>query len=402
MSRSRSVSGRRGRPQRVVAIARMYTQSNSVRARTAIQGLYSADNPTHKPFIERLTMVAKKPPATLPRRAAAPSPHYRSGAVARMVRMPVSTLRIWEQRYKVVAPATTPTGHRLYSAADVARLALLKQLTDHGHAIGAIAALSAAQLQQVASTHATTLSAGSSPPLPRPVPWRLAVVGSALARRLKRPAVAQRLGQPPQVIAVFDDLAQAAHATRERPIDLLLWQAPSLRSGSLAELQAAARAWDARYAAVVYRFAGAAAKAPFADAEVLLLREPQDDDTLGAWLAALESAAAARDAEPKHTPFQSETLWLPAGDPPSRRFDDASLTDFAGLSSTIACECPRHVAELLMQLSSFEAYSADCENRNPADAALHAYLKRVTGASRALFESALERVAIQEGLMLPA
>jgi len=318
-----------------------------------------------------------------------------------MVRMPVSTLRIWEQRYQVVAPATSPTGHRLYSAADVARLALLKQLTDHGHAIGAIAALSATQLQQVASTHVTTVAAAGRPPT-RPVPWRLVVVGAALAQRLQRPVVVERLGQAPQVVAVFDTLAQAAHATHERPIDLLLWQAPSLYAGSLTELKAAARAWGARRTAVIYRFAGAAARQPFAGTEVVLSREPQDDDTLGAWLAALVRAAATRDAEPRPAPLQDETLWLPAGDADPRRFDDATLTDFAGLSSTIACECPRHVAELLMQLSSFEAYSADCEHRSPADAALHAYLKRVAGASRALFESALERVAVQEGLILPA
>jgi len=352
-------------------------------------------------------MTTKKLASTAIRHVAAPSPHYRSGAVARMVRMPVSTLRIWEQRYKVVAPATTPTGHRLYSADDVQRLALLKQLTEHGHAIGAIAALSVAQLQQVASTHVTTAAGGRSPPVLRPAPWRLVVVGAALARRLQRPAVVQRLGRPPKVSAVFDtlahaaDAAPAAHAMREHPIDLLLWQAPSLHAGALPELQAAAEAWGARCAAVVYRFAGAAAREPFAGAEVELLREPQDDDALGAWLAALEGAAAARNAEPQDKLFQNEPLWLPAGDAAARRFDDATLTDFAGLSSTITCECPRHVAELLMQLSNFEAYSADCENLSPADAALHAYLKRVAGASRALFESALERVAIHEGLMLP-
>ena len=54
-----------------------------------------------------------------------------------------------------------------------------------------------------------------------------------------------------------------------------------------------------------------------------------------------------------------------------------------------------------MQLSNFEAYSADCANRSQADAELHAYLQRVAGVSRALFESALERVARQEGLTLP-
>lgn len=58
-------------------------------------------------------------------------------------------------------------------------------------------------------------------------------------------------------------------------------------------------------------------------------------------------------------------------------------------------------AELLMQLSQFEAYSADCEVRSLADAALHAHLQQEAAASRALFESALERVALHEGILLP-
>jgi hypothetical protein len=86
---------------------------------------------------------------------------------------------------------------------------------------------------------------------------------------------------------------------------------------------------------------------------------------------------------------------------PPRRWDDAALADFAGRSSTMACECPRHVAELLMQLSHFEAYSAECENRSTADAELHAHLRHVAAASRARFEAALEHVALHEGLLLP-
>ena len=77
-------------------------------------------------------------------------------------------------------------------------------------------------------------------------------------------------------------------------------------------------------------------------------------------------------------------------------------SDLANLSPTIACECPRHVAELLMQLSHFEAYSAECEHRNTADAELHAYLRQVATASRTRFEAALEHVALHEGLLLPA
>jgi hypothetical protein len=55
-----------------------------------------------------------------------------------------------------------------------------------------------------------------------------------------------------------------------------------------------------------------------------------------------------------------------------------------------------------MQLSHFEAYSAECEQRSAADAELHAYLKQVAADARARFEAALEQVALHEGLLLPA
>jgi hypothetical protein len=59
------------------------------------------------------------------------------------------------------------------------------------------------------------------------------------------------------------------------------------------------------------------------------------------------------------------------------------------------------LAQLLLQVSYFEKYSGECANRSSADAQLHAYLQQVAGAARMLFEKALERVAIAEGLPLP-
>jgi hypothetical protein len=59
------------------------------------------------------------------------------------------------------------------------------------------------------------------------------------------------------------------------------------------------------------------------------------------------------------------------------------------------------VAELLIQLSRFEAYSAECGQRSEADAELHAYLRQAASASRVRFEAVLEHVALHEGLMVP-
>jgi MerR family transcriptional regulator, light-induced transcriptional regulator len=70
------------------------------------------------------------------------------------------------------------------------------------------------------------------------------------------------------------------------------------------------------------------------------------------------------------------------------------------ISTNVLCECPRHVAELITQLSSFEDYSQECLNTSDKDAQLHAALKSISGSARALFERALEMVALHEGIEL--
>jgi MerR family transcriptional regulator, light-induced transcriptional regulator len=324
---------------------------------------------------------------------------HRSGAVARMLRMPVATLRVWERRYGVTQPLLTASGQRLYSAEDVRRLALLKQLADLGHAIGSLARLDMKQLQQVASTHASVLADRHAGDVTQHTPastraWRVAVIGTALAGRLRRPALLQRLSRPVQLLGPFADAAQAAAALPGTSVDALLVYEPRLHEGWLDSLQAVAPALAAVPKAVLYRFAAESTCVALAAAGTALLREPQNDTVLGQWLqGALLAIPQARLAS--HDPAQ------PSPAVPPRRWDDAALADFAGLSSTIACECPQHVAELLMQLSHFEAYSAECRHRNAADAQLHAYLQQVAATSRASFEAALEHVALHEGLVLP-
>ena len=85
---------------------------------------------------------------------------------------------------------------------------------------------------------------------------------------------------------------------------------------------------------------------------------------------------------------------------PARKYPDSTLARVAGISSKVLCECPRHVAEIIAQLASFEEYSQECLNKNSEDAHLHAYLSSISGSARALFERALEMVAEHEGIDL--
>jgi len=338
-----------------------------------------------------------------PQDATDDAPRYRSAAVARMARMPVATLRVWERRYQVTMPEVTVSGQRLYTTGDVRRLALIRQLTELGHAIGALAALDLTQLQAVTATHfgarANTADAGQRKTVPGPGPAgqqrRVAVVGSTLARRLQHPALQRQLGARVQAVGPFDDIAQATAAIKRAPVDALLIQAPTLHPGWLAEFDAAAPGMRALPTAVFYGYAADTVCAELAAAGVTLLREPQNDIVLGQWLHSLVKPAVAHAQMPVPAP-------PPLAAMSKRRWDDATLASLAQMQTTIACECPRHIAELLLQLTRFEAYSAECENRSPADAALHAYLRQVAGMGRTQFETALERVAASEGVFLPS
>ena len=66
-------------------------------------------------------------------------PEHSIGAVASRTGLSAPTIRAWEKRYGAVEPDRTGGGHRVYSEAQVRRLRLLHDLTEHGHRIGSIA-----------------------------------------------------------------------------------------------------------------------------------------------------------------------------------------------------------------------------------------------------------------------
>jgi DNA-binding transcriptional MerR regulator len=57
---------------------------------------------------------------------------YSIGAVARMLDIPTSTLRAWEERYSVITPIRSEGSQRLYSRAQVEQLRFIKSRLDAG------------------------------------------------------------------------------------------------------------------------------------------------------------------------------------------------------------------------------------------------------------------------------
>ena len=64
------------------------------------------------------------------------APVYSIGAVAKMLGVPVATLRTWQDRYDVVTPVRSAGGHRLYSRQDIEHLRFVAERVGGGMSPG--------------------------------------------------------------------------------------------------------------------------------------------------------------------------------------------------------------------------------------------------------------------------
>ena len=80
-----------------------------------------------------------------------PRAAYPMRVVARLTGVAPDTIRAWERRYGAIAPGRTDGNTRLFSAQDVRRLTLLREVTASGHAIGQVASLPDEALARLAS-----------------------------------------------------------------------------------------------------------------------------------------------------------------------------------------------------------------------------------------------------------
>jgi hypothetical protein len=102
-------------------------------------------------------------------------------------------------------------------------------------------------------------------------------------------------------------------------------------------------------------------------------------------------------AKPTAAPIESGLLRLEQ-QAPMRRYNDMQLAALQDVRSVVDCECPNQVADLVLALTAFETYSAQCQNKNEKDAQMHKLLARVTGHARAVMEYGLKELCAFEGI----
>jgi len=310
---------------------------------------------------------------------------YRIGAVSRLTGISTDNLRVWERRYQTVTPARTDSGDRYYSSEDVSRLKLIKRLVDAGDSISSVATLDQDELQQ-------RLSVSQPEPAPAPgQPCNVVVIGESLVTSMlaERDSLTQiTLTQTFKTTASFQVQSDKIEA------DVLVIEQPTLHVDNAIQINDWINQIRVHMAIVVYRFAARDALNRLAAVKCITLRAPVRPSTI-------QSQCIRRASVQSKVFADNEGLSdVITGVVPERQFDDETLARLADITTTVKCECPRHLPELISSLSAFETYSSECESRNARDAALHNYLNETASRARFMLETALKKVIEVDNIKL--
>lgn len=315
---------------------------------------------------------------------------YEISAVSRLTGLSKHVLRVWEKRYGVVEPDRSQSQRRLYSQGDIHRLTLLKSLVDNGHTISSVANLEISALEERLAQVLETKS--SHPGRDRlPEDCRVGFVG-VQARIAVRDAADVCPGFT--LVAEFCELSELVENIKPGYLDILVVEAGSLFPDDVNAIQTAVEKLGARRAVVIYQFASKEVIEPGSINKITALRAPVTSAEILLASAADVSLATRSEAAELPEPVLDDS---PV---PERVFSAEQLHSVSKIASVIQCECPRHLASLLSGLAAFEEYSRQCENRNEADAKLHAFLYQETANCRLRMEKALQHLLEAENIRI--
>jgi hypothetical protein len=252
----------------------------------------------------------------------------------------------------------------------------VKRLTELGHAVSSLAKLSTDELRDRLNASLASEPNNNSQQLSK---LRIIFANEVLRLRLSRELLIH------DDITVVDFPSKNASSVMDPQADIVIVDLVTLNEESLSEVRDYLSETGCESALVIFNYGTKKSILELEDAGVVCLKGS---------VAAAEIYRVCRSIKPtlplsKPAPNKSVT---------SPRFTNEQLSRIAALTSKIACECPNHLAELIINLSAFEKYSSECANRNQEDAQLHSQLNHAAGASRLILEESLVRLMQIEGI----
>lgn len=311
-----------------------------------------------------------------------PRPLYGIGTVGRLTGLRPDTLRAWERRYGLGASHKSATGRRQYTQSDLEHLQLIAALVNDGARIGEIANSERKTLEMLLRQRGIRGREALSKSKPRAV-----FVGAALCKWLDShqgcisgvDALLARMD-----IAAIEESAFAVL----KGSDVMVLECASLSRASVTRIKSLHDDALAKRIIVVYQFGNTQWLEDLEAAGIAAMAFPPDAGKLAFEIA-------RNIAESEISAGESDLGELMTAKP--RQFGAVELAAAASLESTLDCECPKHIAQLITALIAFEEYSASCSVDNWHEAAVHSCIYAYAGQARHLMEKALRTVLEERG-----
>lgn len=321
---------------------------------------------------------------------------YKIGAVSKITGIGTETLRAWERRYQAIVPARSESGDRIYSGDDLAKLFLLKNLSDAGNSIGTIAGLSIHELKskwensvQLSELGSNQIKAHDNHAISNSQSCRVLLLGEDFPLRVL------------DGMSDFNGIELLGHVEsmdnwkKSEPTSLVhvaIIERPTINEATRKDVSKLIKDMGVWHVIVLYGFGS--------QVEINQLQSPQ----VSAIRSSIDVQELARlcldraGVDSKNLIVANNSTVFLEDSIPTRRYSAKQLESLARISSSIQCECPKHLSDLIKSLVAFEIYSAECENKNTRDANLHAYLHATSAQSRAILEDALAHVLKHENI----
>ncbi len=283
------------------------------------------------------------------------------GAVANLTGVPQHTLRKWESRHGIGIPDRTSTGRRVYGQDAVEQLRLIKSLLSKGHSLAHLTDRPVAELKEIEREHGVVEQ--------RSIEFERIVIVSEMGVS----EIRKVFGAEAKISETnLDNLQASLIASVDMTKVLVVVEQISLGVKDAVKI---IDALDPEIPTIIcVKYLPKNAQKLFAQSNSILAEWPLTRDSL------------ARDAR-----------LLDLSDPESeiqeRLFNNQTLKKLVSMNPTLDCECPNHIAKLVMDVCAFEDYCKNCEDSDPVQRKTHADLGHLSGLARMKLEEALIEVA---------
>jgi hypothetical protein len=167
------------------------------------------------------------------------------------------------------------------------------------------------------------------------------------------------------------------------PPDILVLEVTGLNDENVKPISELAKLTSPDLSILIYRFSNKAHLNTLRNYGFRLLRAPIDDESLSYLLSGFISSHSSSE-DISHVPVVNQY--------PAHIYSQQQLAKITNLSSSLDCECPNHLVELITGLNAFEKYSGECINKNDEDAALHGKIQVTAASARIALEKLLNEV----------